>query len=80
MTLFFNLATVNTPAMALELPGMGLQYAFSSRDNRGAYLDGLKTCKVIIPGNPPAQRFWSFVVLRPADPFDVAEQGDAQLQ
>mgnify|MGYP001183081810 CR=1 FL=1 len=65
MTLFFYLATVNTPAMALELPGVGSQYAFSSRDKRGACLDGSKTYKVNIPGNPPAQRFWSFVVYDP---------------
>ena len=30
---------------------MGSQYAFSSRNNRGAYLDGSKTYKVNIPGN-----------------------------
>ncbi len=60
-TLFFYLATVNTPAMALELPGVGSQYAFSSRDGSGAYLDGSKTYKVNIPANPPANRFWSFV-------------------
>ena len=64
-TLFFYLATVNTPAMALELPGVGSQYAFSSRDSSGAYLDGSKTYKLNIPANPPAQRFWSFVVYDP---------------
>ena len=64
-TLFFYLATVNTPAMALELPGVGSQYAFSSRDSSGAYLDGSKTYKLNIPVNPPAQRFWSFVVYDP---------------
>ena len=64
-TLFFYLATVNTPAMALELPGVGSQYAFSSRDGSGAYLDGSKTYKVNIPANPPANRFWSFVVYDP---------------
>ena len=42
-TLFFYLATVNTSAMALELPGVGSQYAFSARDSSGAYLDGSKT-------------------------------------
>ena len=64
-TLFFYLATVNTPAMALELPGVGSQYAFSARDSSGAYLDGSKTYKLNIPANPPAQRFWSFVVYDP---------------
>lgn len=64
-TLFFYLATVNTPAMALELPGVGSQYAFSSRDSSGAYLDGSETYTLTIPANPPAQRFWSFVVYDP---------------
>ena len=44
---------------------MGSQYAFRSRGNSGAYLDGSKTYKVNIPGNPPAQRFWSFVFYGP---------------
>ena len=64
-TLFFYLATVNTPAMALELPGVGSQYAFSSRDSSGSYLDGGNTYKLTIPANPPAERFWSFVVYDP---------------
>lgn len=64
-TLFFYLATVNTPAMALEMPGVGSQYAFSSRDSSGAYLDGANTYKLTIPANPPANRFWSFVVYDP---------------
>ena len=64
-TLFFYLATVNTPAMALELPGVGSQYAFSSRDSNGAYLDGANTYKLTVPANAPANRFWSFVVYDP---------------
>jgi hypothetical protein len=64
-TLFFYLATVNTPAMALELPGVGSQYAFTSRDGNGAYLDGANTYKLTVPANVPARRFWSFVVYDP---------------
>ena len=64
-TLFFYLATVNTPAMALELPGVGSQYAFSSRDGDGEYLDGSKTYKLTIPANAPAKDFFSFVVYDP---------------
>ena len=64
-TLFFYLATVNTPAMALELPGVGSQYAFTSRDETGAYLDGANTYKLTVPANVPARRFWSFVVYDP---------------
>jgi len=64
-SLFFYLATVNTPAMVLEKPGIGSQYTFSSRDSSGTYLDGSSTYKVNIPANPPANRFWSFVVYDP---------------
>ena len=64
-TLFFYLATVNTPAMVLEMPGVGSQYTFSSRDSRGSYLDGANSYSMTIPANPPANRFWSFVVYDP---------------
>jgi len=64
-TLFFYLATVNTPAMVLEMPGVGSQYTFSSRDSSGSYLDGSNSYSMTIPANPPANRFWSFVVYDP---------------
>lgn len=64
-TLFFYLATVNTPAMALEMPGVGSQYAFTSRDSTGAYLNGSKTYKLTIPAHAPAKDFFSFVVYDP---------------
>ena len=64
-TLFFYLATVNTPAMALEMPGIGSQYAFASRDGDGDYLNGNNNYKLTIPANPPAKDFWSFVVYDP---------------
>lgn len=64
-TLFFYLATVNTPAMQLAIPGVGSQYAFSSRDDQGRYLDGSQQYKLRIPANAPAKDFWSFVVYDP---------------
>lgn len=64
-TLFFYLATVNTPAMALELPGVGSQYAFTARDESGVYLNGANTYKLTIPANAPAKDFYSFVVYDP---------------
>ena len=64
-TLFFYLATVNTPAMQLAIPGVGSQYAFSSRDTQGKYLDGSSEYKLTIPANAPAKDFWSFVVYDP---------------
>ena len=64
-TLFFYCATVNTPAMALKMVGVGSQYACASKDKDGNYLDGGKNYKLNIPANPPAKDFWSLVVYDP---------------
>ena len=63
--MFFYLATVNTPAMALKRPGVGSQYAVGSFDKDGNYLDGAKNYTLHIPANPPAKDFWSVVVYDP---------------
>jgi len=59
---FFYQATVNTPAMALELVGVGSNYAGNTRDSEGNILDGAKTYKVTLPKGVPAKDFWSLVV------------------
>jgi hypothetical protein len=64
-TLFFYIATVNTPAMVLKMVGAGSQYALNARDSNGEYLDGEKTYKLNIPANVPAKDFWSIVVYDP---------------
>ncbi len=64
-TLFFYSATVNTPAMALEIPGVGSNYAFASADKNGDILYGEKSYKLTIPENVPAKDFWSIVVYDP---------------
>jgi len=64
-TLFFYFATVNTPAMALKMVGVGSQYAGASKDKDGNYLDGSKNYKLNIPADPPAKDFWSLVVYDP---------------
>ena len=64
-TLCFYLATLNTPAMALKMIGVGSQYAFAMTDKDGAYLDGGKNYKLKVPANPPAKDFWSVVVYDP---------------
>jgi hypothetical protein len=64
-TLFFYQATVNTPAMALQIPGVGSNYAYAERDSNGDYLDGSKNYKLTIPANVPARNFWSVVVYDP---------------
>jgi hypothetical protein len=64
-TLFFYQATVNTPAMVLEMVGRGSQYAVATVDKDGEYLDGSKTYRLNIPANPPAKDFWSVVIYDP---------------
>ncbi len=64
-TLFFYLATVNTPAMAMELIGAGSQYAWAERDSNGEFLDGARNYTLTIPANVPAVNFWSVVVYDP---------------
>jgi len=64
-TLFFYTATVNTPAMALEIPGVGSNYAFGGRDSEGRILFGDKNYKLHMPANVPAKDFWSVVVYDP---------------
>ncbi len=64
-TLFFYIATVNTPAMALEMPGVGSQYAFADHDSNGNHLDGSTTYRLTLPRDIPAKDFWSVVVYDP---------------
>lgn len=64
-TLFFYMATVNTPAMTLKMVGVGSQYALAAKDQSKQYLDGSKTYKLNIPANPPAKDFWSIVIYDP---------------
>jgi len=64
-TLFFYTATVNTPAMALEIEGVGSNYAFGDKDSKGRILYGEKNYKLNIPANVPAKDFWSVVVYDP---------------
>ncbi len=64
-TAFFYSATVNTPAMALKIPGIGSNYAFGTRDNDGNILKGANNYKLHIEANVPAKDFWSVVVYDP---------------
>ena len=64
-TLFFYLATVNTPAMALQIPGVGSNYALTTGDKNGDILYGEKTYQVTLPANAPAKDFWSMVAYDP---------------
>jgi hypothetical protein len=64
-TMFFYIATVNTPAMALAMPGVGSQYAFAERDADGQYLDGGNRYRLTLPPDVPVANFWSVVVYDP---------------
>jgi len=64
-TMFFYMATVNTPAMVLNIPGKGSQYALTVTDSSGAFLDGSKNYTLTIPADAPAKDFWSVVVYDP---------------
>lgn len=64
-TMFFYMATVNTPAMVLKLPGKGSQYALNVTDVSGDFLDGSKSYKLDIPSKVPAKDFWSVVAYDP---------------
>jgi len=61
-TMFFYIATVNTPAMVAKMVGLGSQYAGAMRDPDGNPFDGGKTYKLTIPADVPAKDFWSLVV------------------
>ena len=64
-SIFFYIATVNTPAMVLKMVGAGSQYALAARDAQGNYLDGSETYKLTLPAGIPAKDFWSVVVYDP---------------
>ena len=60
-TMFHYPYTAVTPAMAMEIVGVGSQYAIASVDANGDYLDGSKTYSLTLPAGIPAKDFWSFV-------------------
>jgi hypothetical protein len=63
--LFFYFAWGVSPSMAMDLVGIGSQYALAVRDANGQYLDGAKDYRLHLPANVPAKDFWSLVVYDP---------------
>ena len=48
-TMFFYAATVNTPAMAVAMPGVGSQYASGNLDSHGDPFDGSEAYRLHVP-------------------------------
>ena len=61
-TSFFYLATGITPAMCMNLTGIGSQYLAAFFDAAGTPFDGGRTYRLTLPGRIPAERFWSVTV------------------
>jgi len=59
---FYYFATGTTPAMVMNLTGIGSQYLMNNVGADGKPLDGGKTYKVTFPKDIPAERFWSVTV------------------
>ncbi len=59
---FFYIATVNTPAMAIEIPGAGSNYAMEYTDKNGNVLKGSNNYVLHLPPNIPAKNFWSVTI------------------
>ncbi|MCK4563584.1 MAG: DUF1254 domain-containing protein [Verrucomicrobia bacterium] len=64
-TMFHYPYTAITPAMTFKMVGIGSQYACAAVDKDGAYLDGSKNYRLVLPKNIPAKDFWSFVLYDP---------------
>ena len=71
-TRFFYVATVNTPAMAMKMVGLGSQYAVLNVDSNGDVLDGSKNYRLRMPGRCAGQGFLVRRRLRPANPVRAA--------
>ncbi len=61
-TSFFYGYTGITPAMCMNLTGIGSQYLIAMRASDGEYLDGDRSYRLTLPPDIPAARFWSVML------------------
>jgi hypothetical protein len=61
-TLFHYTAIVVTPAMEVEMVGVGSQYLSAYKDADGDFLDGGCNYRLHLPAGIPAKDFWSVTV------------------
>lgn len=78
-TLFFYLSTVNKPAMALQIPGVGSNYALATADAEGDILYGDKQYEITLPANIPAKDFWSMVIYDPQTRSELQVPGGSKF-
>lgn len=64
-TLFHYEAIVVTPAMAVEMVGVGSQYLACYRDASGDFLMGQHSYRLHLPPDIPAANFWSVTAYHP---------------
>ena len=64
-TMFHYPYTAVSPAMTLQMVGIGSQYAVAAVDTDRNFLDGSKTYALSLPAGIPATDFWSLVSYDP---------------
>lgn len=80
-TKWFYQAQVESPAMFRRSPGAGSLYWLGTRDATGAFLDGGKSYRLVVPQPVPAKLFWSVTVYDAETRSEIAtDQGHAALR